>query len=205
MVTELANLGEFYQIVKYLHPIAYPAHHHLADTLNSLKDAQQKQKYWRSCRSFMENSLYKLRVGTNFYIEWVRCVIQQLCQALAMMHSRGIAHLDLSIENIVLHFDPNDAQYPLICKVIDFGRAHCFLGENGNQESYEFAPAAAGVNDGRGDSDRKGQDDDDDDEYEHRRQQNCQQWAKQLDQINFAFNKHPGKTKYMSPQVLFYM
>ena len=47
-------------------------------------------------------------------------VLLQVCSALHFAHSRGIVHLDIKLENMLLVDDPSG----LIVKLIDWGLAH---------------------------------------------------------------------------------
>jgi len=49
-----------------------------------------------------------------------RDILRQCGNAVAFMHDKGVAHLDLSLENILIHHNYNEG---MVVKIIDFGMA----------------------------------------------------------------------------------
>mmetsp|Transcript_2398 Transcript_2398/g.4624 ORF Transcript_2398/g.4624 Transcript_2398/m.4624 type:complete len:370 (-) Transcript_2398:745-1854(-) len=50
-------------------------------------------------------------------------LFHQICQAVDFMHRNGIAHMDLSVENIIIHWPEGKSKGQPIAKIIDFGQA----------------------------------------------------------------------------------
>eukprot|EP01083_Nonionella_stella_P005796 16722_1 len=117
MVTEFANCGELLSFIDAYHGIIYRDKKLNIQRIDEMKNNKLREISIRVYRDSLRTS----SDGANAYIELVRFLFQQMVQSVYTLHCQGIAHLDISCENFVLHFDPSDGQ--LLAKLIDFGRA----------------------------------------------------------------------------------
>jgi len=116
MVMEYANCGELLAVVSDLHETVNQQKLNIIDQIKAIPDMQERLVNAESYRKVLSLS----PEGHNPCIEVIRFVFQQMVQAVATLHNQGVAHLDISLENFVVHFD-DDGQ--LLVKIIDFGRA----------------------------------------------------------------------------------
>eukprot|EP01083_Nonionella_stella_P299988 1021879_1 len=117
MITEFANCGELFLFIDSYHPIIYREKKLNVKRIDEIKNSKLRELSIRVYRDSLRTS----SDGSNAYIELARFLFQQMVQAVHTLHCQGIAHLDISCENFVLHFDPSDGQF--LAKLIDFGRA----------------------------------------------------------------------------------
>ena len=71
---------------------------------------------------------------TGPYDKWtlaIRDVFQQHIRVVAWLHSIGIAHRDLSLENTLLIVNPNYPDHRIV-RICDFGMATYCIDTNGN-------------------------------------------------------------------------
>eukprot|EP01083_Nonionella_stella_P005797 16724_1 len=117
MITEFANCGELFLFIDSYHPIIYREKKLNIKRIDEIKNSKLRELSIRVYRDSLRTS----SDGSNAYIELARFLFQQMVQAVHTLHCQGIAHLDISCENFVLHFDPSDGEF--LAKLIDFGRA----------------------------------------------------------------------------------
>ena len=110
VATEGCRGGEVFQYVKYQF------------TKSSLAPWVVQQSRMTQ-RPMKENNAWTLMVKTIF---------RQLVECVAWMHLRGVCHLDLSLENTMIH----DRRRKSI-KILDFGLANYF-GTHNNPEKLDF-------------------------------------------------------------------
>eukprot|EP01083_Nonionella_stella_P010045 28698_1 len=115
MITEFANSGELLSYVEKHHDIAYKDTKATKARIDAINNGQLRDAVVSEYR----NTMRTCTDGTNGYIEFVAFIFQQMVQAISTLHAQGIAHLDVSPENFVLHVEDDQ----LIVKLIDFGRA----------------------------------------------------------------------------------
>eukprot|EP01084_Bolivina_argentea_P173378 300283_1 len=131
MITEYANCGELLVFIDSYHDIIYKDKkvniYHLNQIQNDTIRETQIETY--------KNSLTVSNDGFNAYIEFIRFIFQQMVQSIYILHSQGVAHLDISCENLVLHFDETGQ---LLVKLIDFGRATKFENNNSENQKYDY-------------------------------------------------------------------
>ena len=78
----------------------------------------------------MVNIISNPTLNTKPYNPWItkiQNIFRQICRTVSWLHSKGIAHLDLSLENTLL-FDENGE----LIKLIDFGVSHDINNINNN-------------------------------------------------------------------------
>ena len=68
-------------------------------------------------------NLAEYRLSTNVSEPMARYLFYQILQGVSIMHSRGIAHMDLRLNNILLDNDAN-------VRIGDFGCALSFVDDN---------------------------------------------------------------------------
>lgn len=69
--------------------------------------------------------LFDLAVRARFPEPAAKALMRQLLQGIAYIHSLGLAHRDVSLENAMLHYPPpggREGELPTV-KIIDFGLA----------------------------------------------------------------------------------
>jgi len=117
MAMEYANCGELLEvIVEQMHDPLNAKKKDCIDRISMIPDHAHRQLNIDTYRQAL-----RLKAdGASMYIELVRYVFQQMVQAVAVLHHQGVAHMDISLENFVAHFD-DDGQF--LVKLIDFGRA----------------------------------------------------------------------------------
>eukprot|EP01083_Nonionella_stella_P005798 16734_1 len=104
MITEFANCGELFLFIDSYHPIIYREKKLNIKRIDEIKNSKLRELSIRVYRDSLRTS----SDGSNAYIELARFLFQQMVQAVHTLHCQGIAHLDISCENFVLHFDPSD-------------------------------------------------------------------------------------------------
>ena len=117
MVMEHADCGEMLNVIDHLHSVMNRPKLDLIDQLNAVQDEEERKRNVGAYNGVLALS----PEGQSPHIETARFLFQQMVQAVATLHNQGVAHLDISLENFVVHFD-DDGQ--LLVKIIDFGRAH---------------------------------------------------------------------------------
>ena len=71
---------------------------------------------------------YKMKYGTSFPEKIIQHILRQMVEAVAFLHSKNIVHRDLKSENILIHFNSEEAKNNIDIlnselKLIDFGTA----------------------------------------------------------------------------------
>jgi len=116
MVMEYANCGELLCVIDHLHS---SMNYDKLTVLNQIQEIEDPDQRIANINAY-KDMLQLNAEGQNAYIEFVRYIFQQMVQAVATMHNQGVYHLDISLENFVVHFDEDGT---FLLKLIDFGRA----------------------------------------------------------------------------------
>merc|ERR1719474_2498703 len=113
---EYANCGEMLEVIDQLHDVMNAEKKGLIAKIEAIPDHDQRSANIMAYRDMIELK----EEGQSPNIELVRFMFQQMVQAVATLHNQGVVHLDISLENFVVHFDQNGQ---FLVKLIDFGRA----------------------------------------------------------------------------------
>lgn len=64
-------------------------------------------------------------------------IFKQICSAMAHIHSRGIAHRDIKLDNILLQriMNPQSRKIEWVPKIVDFGLSDIFLQDQTSTDS----------------------------------------------------------------------
>jgi serine/threonine protein kinase len=69
---------------------------------------------------------YKMKYGSSFPEKIIQHIMRQIIEAVAFLHSKNILHRDLKSENILIHFNSEEAKNNIDIinselKLVDFG------------------------------------------------------------------------------------
>ena len=146
LVYDYANLNELLDSIQFLNEVLNMGIKDFYNYFEAVKDAAKinpnmhideekrreirkkhkdlKHKNLRVLQDFQP----KLSENKNVYIHWVLYIFQQCVSNVYQLHKMGYAHLDISVENFVLHF--NDETQKLEVKLIDYGQTKSFPLKN---------------------------------------------------------------------------
>ncbi|CCH61626.1 hypothetical protein TBLA_0F00820 [Henningerozyma blattae CBS 6284] len=106
-------------------------HFNIIDTYDMLQDSG----LYLVCMEFAPYDFFNLVMSELFTKHEVYCYLKQLVRGVNFMHSQGIAHRDLKLDNCVVNSDG-------ILKIIDFGSAVIF--KNPNEDKLILARGVVG-------------------------------------------------------------
>ncbi len=128
----LLNQGRSYEFFKREVEILKKIEHKNINKLYAEKETNNNHylilEYCNGGDLYKISNLYKKRNGRPLPEEFVQYYVKQICEALHYLHSQGIIHRDLKLENILVSFNSERDRNELNIqeskiKLIDFGLA----------------------------------------------------------------------------------